>query len=60
MKPRRVMLTIEVETDCPLPALRAADNYVIVIDNYGDVKQKRLEVIQASANVVKPEKGADI
>ena len=51
MKPRRVMLTLEVETDAPLTVLRDATQYAIM-----DVRGTCCQVIQAQANVVKLEK----
>lgn len=64
MKPRRVMLTLEVDTDAPLPVLRKAAAYV-PIEVYGGYGGKgaawtasgaawTLPVQQAQANVVKP------
>jgi len=48
MKPRRVMLMIELDTDMPLPLLRRAWHMTIC--------GKRIPVRQVHANVVRPEK----
>ena len=49
MKSRTVVLTLEVETDLPLPELRRAASYDLVI-----TACYRVNVLQAQANVVKP------
>lgn len=56
MKPRRVMLTLEVDTDAPLPWLRRAGAYVALVltDGKGDGWTAAVE--QAQANVHRPKK----
>lgn len=49
MTPRKVVLTLEVETDVPLTKLRKASEYSILM--IGDTI---ITVLQAQANIVKP------
>lgn len=52
MKPRRVLVTLEIETDLPLSRLRDAGG--LVLDVYdGSRTRERVLVIQAQANVVR-------
>lgn len=60
MKPRRVILTIEVETDAPLRDLRRANALLVGVVNesvdpklYGAYGLTPLRVEQVQANVVK-------
>jgi hypothetical protein len=58
MKPRRVILTLEVETDAPVSYLRNRTRLVVAVkmsDAYG---WHYPEVLQAQANVVKTERPA--
>jgi len=51
MKPRKVMLTLEVETDAPLAVLRKSGSYSsmeVGLDAYD------VAVLQVQANVVEP------
>ena len=53
MKTRKVILTLEVETDIPLKWLRNATCYEVY--NGGQIDP--IDVLQAQANVVEAEKG---
>lgn len=56
MKPRRVVLTIEVETDVPLKVLR--DRRKVMVAVHGGIRLTRdsLDPLQIQANVIKPGK----
>lgn len=57
MKPRRVFVTIEMETDAPLHDLRQRRNLgVRVCDTKGYLHKVR--ILQVQANVARPEKKA--
>ena len=54
MKPRRVRLILDVETDVPLSILRSAgDYYKIMAMDEGDFAHK-FEVLRAGAVVIEP------
>jgi hypothetical protein len=60
MKPRRVILTLEIESDAPLKTFRIAEGYEIGLRTYEQDGRGRqipcyaaIKVIQAQANVVK-------
>lgn len=57
MKSRRVMLTIEVETDAELNAIHRAEFFDFM--TRGDLNLMSGRVIQIQANVIKPTKGGD-
>lgn len=58
MKSRRVILTLEVETDAPLSVLQQAKYYLPfdVVKDWGTQKYWKVDVYQAQANVVKSKK----
>ena len=57
-KVRRVLLTLEVDTDAPLPVLDDAVRYWLTVDDGGDTGGFDCRVLQASANVIRPAKRA--
>ncbi len=59
-KPRRVFVTLEIETDLTLPEARSPADWAIALGDYWNVgKQRRvIKVLQVQANVAKLEKGA--
>lgn len=51
MKPRRIVVTLEIQTDIPLNALRKSSSWRYMLGHLN-----RIRVMQAQANVVKREK----
>lgn len=63
MKPRRVIITIEAETDLPLATLRNIDSIELVgIDGFPDYLFAHdgdgSRIVQVQANAIKPERKA--
>jgi len=58
MKARKVVITLEVETDIPLSRLRRVRNYDVWIAQANLKDANELEILQAQANVVAPKKVA--
>lgn len=56
MKPRRVILTLEVETEVPLALLRDKRHVGVMVYDSRDGDLAELQPIQAQANVVRPAK----
>jgi len=54
MKPRRVTLSLEVETDAPLSELRKASRIHLTLTGL----LHNVEVLQVQANVIRPNEGA--
>ena len=50
MKPRRVIVTMEVETSCPMREIRSRREWQSILDRFEDV------VIQVQANVIREPK----
>ncbi len=53
MKPRRVVLTIEVDTDQPIATIRKATTVVLAgRDARGEIVRMTSQVLQIQANVI--------
>ena len=56
MKPRRVIVTLELETDAPLPVMRRAGNWWISLD--GAERDWDTKVLQVAPNVIRQKRSS--
>ena len=56
MKPRRVILELEVETDVKVEDLRRASAYLVRVVPRSGIIEAQVKVLEARANVIRKEK----